>query len=210
MRTLARALTPALFLTLILAGPAFAQVGIGLKAGLNFADLKDVEHLDSIDSIHNETKTGYILGGHLAFPMSPSLKLQIEGLYSVKGATGQATGGLDVQKWENKLTYLEIPLLLKLEFPVPTLKPFLYGGASVSVLLSAQERVLADWHDIKDSLNSTDYGLVLGGGLHLGGLFCEVRYNHGLSDLVEEQDPHSMVTQSRNKVLSIMAGLEIF
>jgi hypothetical protein len=191
-------------------GPAAAQVGIGLKAGLNFADLQDVESLDSIDRIENETKHGFVLGGHLAFPLSSALKLQIEGLYSVKGSTGEARDGLDVQKWENKLTYLDFPVLLKLELPTPALKPFLYAGGSVSVLLAAEERVRADWFDIKDSLSGTDYGLVVGGGLQLLNFTLEARYTHGLNDTVDDPDPHSLVSQSRNKVYSVLVGMELF
>lgn len=199
-----------ILLTCLLAGPAAAQVGIGLKAGLNFADLGDLENLDSVDSIKNETKNGYVLGGHLAFPLSPSLKLQLEGLYSVKGSTGYAQEALDVQKWETKLTYLEFPLLLKLELPVPAVQPFLYGGGSVSVLLNAEERVLSEWNDIKDSLSGTDYGLVAGACLRLFGLTVEGRYTHGLSDTVEDPHPNSLVSQARNRVYSVMVGLEFF
>lgn len=189
---------------------ASAMVGIGVKAGLNFADLNDVESLDTIDKIENETKKGFVAGGHLAFPVSSLLKLQIEGLYSVKGSTGNAFDGVDVEKWENKLTYLEIPILLKAEFPTPMLKPFVYAGGSVSVLLKAEERIRADWFDIKDSLNSYDYGLVIGGGAELFGFTVEARYTKGLSDAVESPDPQSLVMQSRNQVYSVMVGLDLF
>ena len=195
---------------MLAAGSAVAGVGLGLKAGLNLADLSDVEKLDSIESISNETKTGFIAGAHLAFPLSSALKLQVEGLYSEKGATGEAAAGLDVQKWENKLTYLEVPLLLKLELPIPAVKPFIYGGGSVSFLLDAEERIGENWHDITDSLNEIDYGLVMGGGLYVIGLTIEARYTKGLNDTVEDPDPHSLVEQSRNKVFSVMVGLDLF
>lgn len=197
-------------LSTLTAGPACAQVAIGLKAGLNFADLQDIRSLDSVDQIENETKHGFVVGGHLAFPLSGLFKLQVEGLYSIKGATGNAVEGLDVQKWENKLTYLEFPVLLKMEPDLPLLKPFLYGGVSVAVLMSAEERIRTEWFDIKESLNGTDYGLVVGGGLELLGFTVEGRYTHGLNDTVENLDPHSLVEQSRNKVFTVLVGMELF
>lgn len=204
------ALSLAVGLPLAVVGPAAAQVAIGLKAGLNFADLRDIESLDSVDRIESETKHGFTLGGHLAFPLSGILKLQVEGLYSLKGSTGNAVDGLDVQKWENKLTYLEFPVLLKLEPRLPVAKPFLYGGLSVSVLMSAEERIRTEWFDVKDSLNGTDYGLVVGGGLELLGFTVEGRYTHGLNDTVDNPDPRSLLEQSRNRVYTVLVGMELF
>jgi hypothetical protein len=195
---------------MLVAVPAVAGVGLGLKAGLNLANMSDLENIDSIDKIVNETKHGFIAGAHLAFPLSSALKLQVEGLYAEKGSSGEASQGLDIEKWENKLTYLEVPLLLKLELPIPAVKPFIYGGGSVAFLLEAEERIRSEWFDITDSLNSTDYGLVIGGGLYVLGLTIEGRYTKGLSDTVEDPDPHSLVQQSRNKVFSVMVGLDLF
>jgi hypothetical protein len=201
-------LTAVLTGILILSGTS-AQAGLGVKAGLNFADINDVQELDSIDRIENETKHGFIVGGHINFPLTPTLKLQIEGLYSVKGSVGNAYGGdFTRQKWENKLTYLEVPVLLKLEFPTPALKPFIYGGGSVSRLLTAEERARDDWYDIKEKLNEYDYGLVVGGGLKLFGLTVEGRYTKGLGEVVDEQDQHRLVAASKNRVYSLMVGLD--
>ena len=186
-----------------------AQAGLGVKAGLNFADISDVEKLDTIDKIENETKHGFVVGGHINFPLSPAMKLQVEGLYSVKGSEGNvAGGGFDVQKWENKLTYLEIPVLLKFELPTPALKPFVYGGGSVAILLTAEERIRGEWYDIKDGLKGNDYGLVVGGGVELLGFTLEGRYTKGLGEVVDDPDPHSLIGQTKNKVYSLMVGMD--
>ena len=194
-------------------GPAAAQMGFGIKGGLNFAELSDVETVDTLDKLESESKTDFVGGAYLKFPLG-ALRLQIEGLYSLKGGEGQySNNGLGSAPWETQLTYLEIPVLLKYEFPTSTLKPFLYGGGSVAFLMKAEKRnqtVDSDWVDIKDDLNSTDYGLVVGAGIELLGLTLEGRYTHGLADTVDQKSGDLQVDEAKNKTWSIMAGIDFF
>ncbi len=198
--------------SILVAGPAAAQMGFGIKGGLNIADLNDLKAIDSIDDLEQESKTGFVGGGYLKFPLGP-LRLQVEGLYSLKGAKGHSFNGLSSEPWETKLTYLEIPVLLKFEFPTPVLKPFLYGGASVALLMKAEmrnERINTDWVDIKDDLKTTDYGLVVGAGIELLGITLEGRYTHGLANTVDQKSGNMLVDEAKNKTWSVMAGFDFF
>lgn len=197
---------------LLLAAPASAQIGFGIKAGLNIANLEDLETIDSTEELEKEANTGFVGGAYVKFPMGP-IRLQVEGLYSVKGAKGSAYNGLSSAQWETKLTYLEFPVLLKYEFPTPVLRPFVYGGGQVSFLMAAEsrnERINSDWNDITDDLVSTDYGWILGGGIELLGLTLEARYNHGLANQVDVKSGNLLVDQAKNRNWAVMVGFDFF
>ncbi len=196
--------------SVLMAGPAAAQMGFGIKGGLNIASLNDLKSIDTIDQLEQESKTGFVGGVHLKFPLGV-FKLQVEGLYSLKGAKGTSHNGLSSEPWETKLTYIEVPLLLKYELPTPALKPFFYGGASVAFLMKAEkrnERIDTDWVDITDNLKSTDYGLVVGAGIGVFGITLEGRYTHGLEDTVESKTGDMLVDEAKNKTWSVMAGFD--
>ncbi len=196
--------------------PASAQLGLGfgVKAGLNIADLKDLEAIDTLDALENEAQTGFVGGAYLKFPLGP-FRLQAEGLYSVKGAKGTYRNSLGSHQWETKLTYLEFPLLMRYEMPTPALKPFFYGGASAAFLIKAEQRnkVLdSDWDevDIKDDLKSADYSLIAGAGIELLGLTLEGRYTHGLSDPLDPKSDELLMNKAKNRTWSVMAGFDFF
>ncbi len=198
--------------SMMMAGPAAAIVGFGIKGGLNIADLSELESIDTVDQLEQESKSGFVGGGFVKFPLG-AFRLQIEGLYSLKGSEGTSRGQLGTQPWEAKLTYFEVPVLLKYEFPTSVLKPFFYGGASVAFLMKAEMRndnIDSDWADIKDGMESTDYGLVAGGGIELLGITVEARYTHGLADTVDEKSGNLLVDQAKNKTWSVMAGFDFF
>lgn len=198
--------------SMVMAGPAAAIIGFGIKGGLNIADLSELESIDTVDELEQESKTGFVGGGFVKFPLG-ALRLQVEGLYSLKGSKGTSRGQLGTIPWEVKLTYFEVPVLLKYEFPTPLLKPFLYGGASVAFLMKAEGRndlIDTDWADIKDDMKSTDYGLVVGGGVRMLGITVEARYTHGLTDTVDQKSGNLLVDQAKNKTWSVMAGFDFF
>ncbi len=194
----------------LVAGPASAQMGFGIKAGLNLADISDLETIDTIDELEQESKSGFVGGIHLKFPMGP-FKLQVEGLYSVKGAKGNTRSSLGTKPWETKLTYIEVPLLLKYEFPTPVLKPFFYGGASAAFLMTAEkrnERIDSDWVEITDDLNSIDYGWLVGGGIGVFGITLEARYTQGISELSDTKSGDITIDDAKNKTWAVMAGID--
>jgi len=202
----------AIMLMMLLAPATWAQTGVsfGVKAGLNIADIKDLEEVDTVDEVTSEGKTGFIGGAYLKFPFGP-FKLQAEGLYSIKGAE---TGfNLANKVSEIKLTYFEVPLMLKYEFPTPGIKPFVYGGGSVSFLMAAEVRDVvtnSEWVDIKDGMESLDYGLIVGGGVQIFNFSLDLRYNHGLANTVDDLGDDSLLAQAKNRTYSAMIGFKFF
>ncbi len=199
--------------SVLMAGSAWAVVGFGIKGGLNVSDFRSLETVDTLDRLETESKTGFVGGAYLKFPLG-LLRLQVEGLYSMKGSKG-ASGPVEfTAKYnESKLTYLEFPVLLRYEFPTPVLKPFLYGGASVSILMKAEQRGAgadAEWVDIKGVLKSNDYGLIVGGGIEFLGLTAEARYTHGLTNSVDGQSEDMLFEAAKTKTYSVMVGFDFF
>lgn len=209
--------TLVLGLALTAATPASAMLGFGfgVKAGLNIADLGALESIDSIDDLENEAQTGFVGGAYVKLPVGP-LKLQIEGLYSIKGAKGTYRGSVSSSQWETRLTYLEIPVLLRFEMPSPAVTPYLFGGGSVAYLLSAEQKnkvIDSDWQefDIKDDLKSADYSLVVGAGIEILKFTVEGRYTHGLADPLDPRDNSQiLMNEAKNRTWSVMVGFAFF
>ena len=155
---------------------ASAQASFGAKAGVNLATINSV--LDARTSFH--------IGGVAEFAISEKFSFQPELLYSAQGAKVEEDG----YKVTLKMDYLNIPLMAKyyvtegLSFEV---------GPQVGFLLSAKVKEEYDGDsetvDIKDSMNSVDFGLNFGLGYKLeSGLNFGAKYNLGLSEINEKNE----------------------
>jgi hypothetical protein len=151
------------------APPAVAQFGI--KGGLSFATLSES---DASPDFRN--RTGFAVGVSLGLPLAGLLALQPEALYAEKGA-GAATAAQ-----ATTLAYLDIPVLLRLNFPTPVLTPFVVAGPQASLRL----RCRVGQRDCDQDFGGTDYAGAVGAGIKLQGgvrLTVEVRYTQGLKDI---------------------------
>ncbi|MBU8870951.1 MAG: PorT family protein [Gemmatimonadales bacterium] len=190
--------------------PIGPSAGFGLKAGVNLAKMSELEALASGDELSNDVKMGLIGGAFFKASLGP-LNAQIEGLYSVKGNQGTVLGG--TENWESKLTYFEIPFLLKLELPLPALSPYLYAGPSMAILLKSEEldeSTSMEWVDTKDDMASTEWSLAIGGGVNILKFHIDVRYLMGLTELNKENTGTSVLGDSKNRTVSFMVGYDLF
>jgi len=208
MNTLVRLALP---VALLAAAPLQAQTTIGVKGGLNVASVStDVPDLEDI----TESKTGFVGGAYASFDLG-MFAIQPELLYSQKGFKGTDTG-LDAQF---KTNYFEIPVLVKLQFPLETIRPAVYVGPVVSFETScklglAQGDISADFDrdspeaDVGDR-KTTDFGGVFGANLDLfvGPVILTVdgRYQLGLSNL--NDDLNAPDESVKNRVWQFMAGV---
>jgi hypothetical protein len=205
----------------------FAQVSLIPKVGVNFANavLNESNLLEGGKS----SLTG--LTGGLGFNFSLTgdnfLSVQPEILYSQKGFSSAATGVINYEG-DYRLNYLEIPLLVKVNFGGEKLKLYVNAGPSVGYLLNGKVdgrgnflgvigASLEESIDFTDSptpgditeldANRIEAGLNFGGGLGyaiLGNaaLFVDLRYNMGLTDFNNQE-------QSKNRVFALTAGVQI-
>jgi hypothetical protein len=167
---------------IVLVPPAAAQSPhtFGVKGGLNYFNIYggDVEMATY--------RTGFAIGAAYAYAFNGTFALQPELYYSLKGSTSEEDSDVKLG-----LGYLDIPILLKVMFPVESDKwaPGIYAGPYLALMMSAD----LDGVDIKDEFNTTDYGLVVGALFDFmvsGGkqtVTLDVRYSVGFAKLDELQ-----------------------
>ncbi len=165
-----------------------AQLKIGAKAGLNFANL-------DVEGSSPDNRTAIHFGAFAVVNFSDNLGFQPELLYSAKGA--------EQDGFELNTTYLDVPLLLR--YNINDLIS-LHAGPQLSFLLSAED---ADGTDIKDFYTGSDLALAFGAQLDLpAGLAAGARYNLGLSDVNDIDSPGA--GEVKNNVFQIYVGWTLF
>lgn len=170
----------ALSLILIVAFAANAQVSLGIKGGLNFANIDAAGDPSS--------KTGYHFGSFAEIGLG-GFNLQPEVLFSVKGAE------------DFDLSYLEVPVLFKKDF-AKVLN--VHIGPQFGFLTSAKAQINNNEEDVKEFLKSSDLSAVFGAGLNLPmGLVAGGRYVLGLSDINDQFLPGEEI---KNKTFQVYVG----
>jgi len=142
------------------------------------------------------------------------MSIQPELLYVQKGA--KIDTGFDEVDSKVHIDYIEIPVLLKASFGAGSAKPNLFVGPAIGILMSAKVKTSVEGVDLgdlaevdmKDELNSMDLGLVIGGGVDIGKMLLEVRYEIGLSNLNKTPEGYEGdMPKTSNGALLIMAGI---
>jgi len=204
---------------ILAAGASAAGIGLGVKGGLNIANLTGSDMLQG-NNVAQETKNsrlGIIIGAFVAINISDMVTIQPEVLYTQKGAKyegnlAQQTGTAFTS--EIKLDYLEIPVLLKVSLlpKAAVVQPNLYFGPAFALKLKADVETDQGESEIYnappegDNVKNDDWGLVFGGGLDFNfsgkEIGIEGRYTLGLSDWTTYQ-PVDM----KNGTFSILASI---
>ncbi|MEW6412903.1 MAG: porin family protein [Candidatus Zixiibacteriota bacterium] len=187
-------------LAVVLLTAAFAQATeLGFKAGLNLANLTgDVEN--------NKAMMTFGGGAFAKFMVAPQIFIKPEVVYMMKGTKGDS----DDFDEKMKFNYIEIPVLLGYQFPTQgSVSPSLFVGPAVGILMSAKYELEGVEVDIKDFTKSTDFGLVLGGGVDFGlgtsgKLAFDARYTVGLTNLNDDVDADEF--EFKNTVFSFFVG----
>jgi len=137
-----------------------------------------------------------------------TLALQLEPMFLQKGAKLKLSDQGFTLEAEIKVSYIEVPAMLKFAFGSGDTKPYVMAGPTVGYLLSAKVKDDMEEQDIKDDVKNIDFGLAFGGGVSLpmgnNTFFVEGRYSFGLSDI---NDDSSDDTKIKTKGIQIMAGI---
>lgn len=193
--------------------PAAGQAAVGVKAGVNVAGLNGSEAA--------ETVTGLAAGAYLGFGLGDRLALQVELGYGVRGGgdIGIGANALDdtATPSDLRLSYIEVPLLLRAGYPGERFLPSLFLGPYAAFLVSCRlttadgaegecgDDTRPSWFDARE----TDYGLMVGGGLDMAvgesTVFVDVRYALGLLSIQDGDDAMDL----RNGGLTIAGGFAI-
>lgn len=189
----------------------------GVKAGLNMANLTGSRIVES------DARTGFTVGVFTSIPVISGVAIQPEVSFSQKGARSAAYDydafpldgdappiGVYISE-KTAHSYVEVPVLLKLR-PIgrdAVTRPVFFAGPSVSFLLGADEVYGVDYEKY---MNTTDFGVIVGGGVEIGRLAIDARYNWGLSTIDKDFDASfgNVTGGVKNRAFTVTAGLRVF
>jgi hypothetical protein len=195
----------ALPLALLIATPLQAQTTLGVKGGINVANVStNIDISELVDS-----RTGFVGGAFVTLGLGSLFAVQPELLYSQKGFKAEESG----QSAQLGTNYIEIPVLLKAQFKLAMLRPAVYAGPVASFETSCNLDVVGVSFDCDDGEGFVDrkkneWGAVFGANvdLLLGSitLILDGRYQLGLTNLADVPDGDDEV---KSRVWQIMAGV---
>lgn len=212
---LCRAVGPGLILLMmgaLLASPASAQFNAGVKGGLSIANLTGDDAEDP------DWRTGFAGGVFMTYAFTPSVSIQPEALFLVKGAKDSFVEDGDLVEGKFRLDYIEIPLLLRVESAmlVNRTTAYVLGGPSIAFntkcsMTGALGNVSATFgcDELDLEIRDVDFNLLGGIGVGLAlrdlNLFVEGRYHYGLTKLEDIDDADDV----RNQAFSVLAGISM-
>lgn len=171
----------AIFVVLSTATLSAQDLDLGLKAGVNFADLTGADG--------TSTRTGFVFGGFAGVKFADKIGLQADLLYSQQGAE------FDSEKID--LDYVNIPIVLKY-----------YVTKSINLQAGPQFGFVVNdgLGDIGGEVKKKDFDTsgVAGLGLEFPfGIRASARYHFGLSKVLEVEDTNE---DAKNSVITIAVG----
>jgi len=166
-------LSAALFI--ISAGAMAQSSTFGIKGGVNFSKVNS-------DNLNSSTVNGYQVG--LFGRFGKSLYLQPELYVSSTGGKFQSANGL--YNGDVKFTNLNVPLLLGTKVGSNSLNFRLMVGPVYTYTINKSENFSANFVSAyKDfgNYNNSTLGFQAGGGVDLGPITADLRYEGGLTDI---------------------------
>ncbi len=165
-----KAIRSILILTVLFLSLSDVMGQISIQAGINAASWRASEGGITLDT---DSRAGFHAGINYTTAISESFYFMPGIQYSIKGAKF-----FDIDATQN---YIDIPLLFVYQ---PNIEKGFYGegGPYIGFLLSADSEGI----DIKDNYQSTDAGLVLGGGYDFGKIKLGLRGVIGITNISKE------------------------
>lgn len=190
-----RFLTTALLLLATIGITQAQGIGVGLKAGMNFAN----QNIETIQQLSVDGRTGFHAGAYVHIALPGGLGIQPEAYFST-----QQTEFSDINfTSENTYRYLQVPVLLRFNF----LFLNVHAGPQFGILLDAETSINSVSQSFKDDLKNQDVGLVIGVGANLPlNLNVTARYVHGMTDINDSAN----FEEIKNNMVQISLGYRLF
>ncbi len=155
-----------------------AQSGLGIKAGLNFNTMSDLEYGNIKEDIFKKN-TGFHVGVLYKFDLALGFVIQPELLYTQKGGT------IDMSKLESgvkdidmKSHYLQLPVNIQWGLNLMLIRPFVMVTPYLNYHISSDN----DADFIKWDQKKLGYGVGLGAGMDIWKFQITGRYNWDLGN----------------------------
>jgi hypothetical protein len=199
-----------LFLSALLLSPApaSAQVNadLGVQGGVNLANVDfksgDPEEFDA----NFKSRTRGVFGFFFGFDFTV-IGIQVDALYSQKGAKADFRDEEDDVKLEVAVDYIEVPVMLRINAPVGGgTKIRLFGGPAFAFKVSDKVTTEIDGVSIEDDeteFKSYDVGVTAGGAIVFGKAFVDVRYTWGTLNILKDAGGD----KAKTRTLGVMAGV---
>jgi Outer membrane protein beta-barrel domain len=186
---------------LLLPAAAAAQgVAFGVKGGVNLAG----QQVSGTGAPSPSMRIGPIAGGFVTLPLGRRFGLDVEGLYSSKGAKVTALG----IETTVQIDYFEVPVLLRVNFGEGSRRYFVAGGIAPAVRLRAKARTpfsgSTEEIDVADEVERFDAGVSGAGGVEAGRFVFDARYTFGFTNADANAPAGS---RTRNHALAVTAGV---
>jgi hypothetical protein len=175
---------------------AFSQFGI--KGGINLGTFGGADKAPDL-----KYRMGITGGISYRIGLIAGISLQPEVMYIQKGAVSEVNTLQGIYTINDKRTamldYIDIPLLVKFNLPIPVFSPYIEGGVSYGILLSAKSKFeessnqpgttsISNETDEKDFITKNDLSIIVGVGFDLSILEIDARYMIGTKKLYKD-DP---------------------
>ena len=202
---------------------AQVQMSAGVQAGVNIAN---ASYTSTFSGVTSSPRTGLLIGGIVTLQIPERLCFRIEPMYVQNGASMKIEEGNVSYEQEYKLEYLEFPIHVMLQFGDGALRPYIFGGPNLGILLAAnlEEEMPAylspefrqsGTHDITNDVSSWNFSVDLGGGMSYDiapdiRLLIDVRYSFGLTDIATPPHPNDqgfLADSWKSRDVKILAGV---
>lgn len=219
---------PVLFLFLFTsqAFPQNGKYGFGIFSGvsLNTNSYEFDNGNELFDTSYtNDIKTAFNLGLFINYGFSDNFGVKLQGQYTNKGGITKVNSfystdlTLIERTYTNTINYFQFSLLPVFNLPFnknsTNEKAYFNVGGYLSFKLSATESIenqtllqyLDLEKDISSSISGTDAGLIFGAGIIYKGFLLGIRYDLGLSNIVDIQDIEDVLS-IKNRSLNFSIG----
>ncbi|RPI04460.1 MAG: PorT family protein [Ignavibacteriae bacterium] len=174
---------------------------LGIRGGINLGTIGGDDKTQM--GIDPKTKVGLVGGLTYHIGLLAGLSIQPEVLYVQKGAIyeGNATVGNLYMNRKETVTgnYIEIPVVGRYNLPLPLLSPYIEGGLSYGILLSANQKEEVSTNipgqvsgstetDVKDLTTSSDFSIIIGLGVEFLMVEVNARYVMGQTKAVKDNE----------------------
>lgn len=188
------------FSLLSFAANAQASVGIGIKGGLNFANI----NVSNSPGVTYNNRTGYHFGAYSLIKLG-KIGIQPELLFSKQGSNYSVS----TNNYEANFDYILVPILIKL-YTVAGIN--IQAGPQIGFNsggeLKSTVNNVTTTQSASSLIKSNDISIAMGLGWDLPfGLSIDARYNLGVSDNNNVSGSSSNV---KNQVIMISAGYRLF
>ena len=187
-----------------------ANAQIGVKGGVNFSNM----YTEDVDD--NNVLTSFNAGLYASIPLTSSIAIQPEFLFSRKGAELAYDNAFVTGKAKFKLNYIEVPVLVKVNLT----KNFnIHAGPYFAYLIDGQVTNETDGGTFNfednfdnDDFNKFDYGVSAGLGFDFESIGIGARYNYGLSTVGKERSfggTNYTFPDGKNSNISLYVALKL-